>query len=204
MVTVNFSHKLIRHLELYLWQANNFKLPASGYDLVLLLPVSPDIWSDKQTLLLSASSLFRQSRWDTTYGILKTLRASLNDEDYLSIFNVDIIEPDAYIVQQVKRYTANQFDGEINAPISLIGGVTNQSITAIKSTTLDKLKLNCSYSIRTLNNNFSGILQSIIPIGNNTVDVQLHFKIQKGEYDCLYSDIEQLNVYTDGLLTHFS
>lgn len=203
MVTINFSQKLVRHLELYLWQANDFKLPASGYDLVLLLPISPDSWSDKQTLLLSASSLFRQSRWDTTYGVLKTLRAGLGDEDYLSIFNVDIIEPDAYVVQQVKRYVANQFDGEISAPISLIGGTTNQLITIIKSTILDSLKLNRTFKVKTLDTIFNGELQAIIPINNSNINVRFRFKTQSGEQECLYSDIEWLQVYTDGLLTPF-
>lgn len=194
MVTTDFSQKLTRHLELYLWQLNGFSLPVCGYDLLLLLPISPDSWSDKRTLLLSSSALFKQSRWETTHGILAALRNSLEEDEYLSLFNVDLIEPTAYVVQQVKRYVKSRADGEIEAPISLIGGVTNQFITAIKSTVLDKLALNQSYEVKLLHEAaFEGEITSLSPLNNDHSDVQLVCRAAGKERSFLYSALEQLN-----------
>lgn len=189
MVTVDFSQKLVRQLELYLLQQANYVLPINGYDLILLLPIAPDSWSDKRTLLLSSLVLSKATRWDATYAILSLLRQGLTQEEYLSIYNVDLIEPTAYTVQQIKRYIARREDGEIEAPISLIGGVTNQIVTAIKSTILEKLALGQAYQVELLEATFDG---QLVSIGPQHDDVVMVFDTETGRRSCLFSELVQL------------
>ena len=188
MVTVDFYQKLARRLELYLLRLANYQLPMNGFDLILLLPIAPDSWDDKKTLLVSAKALATVPRWDATYEILSLLRQGLNDEEYLSIYNVDLIEPSAYIVQQVKRYVDRREDGEIDAPISLIGGVTNQTITAIKSTILEQLQIGGRYLAEPVygHGEIIGVLTKIEPVQD---DVWLRFDTVDGERTCTYTDL---------------
>ena len=191
MVTIDFSQKLVRCLELYLLKRANFKLPVRGYDLILLLPIAPDSWSEKRTLLVSASDLLAVPRWDATYELLAALRAGLSDDEYLFISNVDLIEPSACVVQQVKRYVANREEGEVDAPISLIGGVTNQIITAINSTVLDELALSRSYDVALADGVISGELTALRP-NDNASDAELSFSTASGPATCLFSSIVRL------------
>ena len=140
MVTIDFSCKLIRSLEAHLLKLGQYQLPTAGYDLVMLLPIAPNDWSGYRALLVSAAAFAGDARWGTTRDLLGALRESMTDDEYISIYNVDVIEPTAEVVQQVRRYLSRQdADGEYDAPISLIGGVTNQTVTLIKSTVLPKL-----------------------------------------------------------------
>ena len=191
MVTVDFYQKLARRLELYLLRQANYQLPIKGYDLILLLPIAPDSWDDKKTLLVSAEALATVPRWDATHEILLSLRQGLTDEEYLSIYNVDLIESSAYVVQQIKRYMARREDGEIEAPISLIGGVTNQTVTVIKSTILEQLQLGGRYLAEPNygHGEITGVLTNIEPEQD---DIWLHFDTVDGERTCTYTDLVSL------------
>lgn len=191
MVTVDFYQKLTRRLELFLLHQASYQLPTHGFDLILLLPIAPDSWDDKKTLLVSADALTNIPRWDATYAILSSLRQGLSDEDYLSIYNVDLIEPSAYLVQQIKRYMARREDGEAEIPISLIGGATNQTITAIKSTVLEQLQVGRHYRVELTHGEVAGVLTKIEPEQH---DVWLHFAAADGEKTCAYSDLVSLEI----------
>lgn len=192
MVTIDFSQKLVRRLEIHLLSLADYQLPIKGYDLILLLPIAPDSWSEKRTLLLSAASLLAAPRWDATYGVLSALRAGLDDEEYLSIYNVDLIEPSAFAVQRVKHYLADREDGESEAPIALIGGVTNQTVTAVKSTVLEKLVFQQNYEV-TLGDArvFRGKFLKFLPTDQ---DVSLVFDADGDQRECFYSEISRLSL----------
>ena len=191
MVALDFYQKLTRHLELYLMQQANFKLPVKGYDLIALLPVSPDyMYDEKHTLLVSASQLNNISRRTGIYGLLSNLRSGLLAEDYSTIFNVDLIETNSNLVKRVNAHFAQSEDRIYELPISFIGGVTNQSITVIKSTVLPQLQHQESYEIGlTYAGSFQGKLESIDPMEH---DAGLLFSTPEGQRYCTFTDIERL------------
>ena len=193
MVTIDFSCKLIRSLEAHLLKLGQYQLPAPGYDLVMLLPIAPNDWSGYRTLLVSAAAFSDDGRWDNTRGLLGALRESLTDDEYISIYNVDVIEPTAEVVQQAHRYLSRQeADGEYDAPISLIGGVTNQSITLIKSTVLPKLVPGQQRVVGLLDGEtFQGALVKAAEHENRA---RLLFHTSEGERWVDFADVKELRL----------
>lgn len=189
MVTLDFSQKVVRRLELYLLELAAYQLPVAGYDLIMLLPVAPDFWNDQRTLLVSAPAFVDKPLLEVLGGLIGTLRGGLNDEEYLTIYNVDVIDPAEAVVQRVQQYLKKREEGETEASVSLIGGTTNQTLTAIKSTVLEKLTLGQAYRVELLEATFDGQLVSIGPQSNDAVMV---FDTETGHRNCLFSELVQL------------
>lgn len=189
MVATDFSQKVVRRLEFYLLELAAYQLPVSGYDLIMLLPIEPDNWSSKRTLLVSAKALAGKPRSEAILGLILALRGGLNDEEYLTIYNVDVIDPAEAVVQRVQQYLKKREEGETEASVSLIGGTTNQTLTAIKSTVLEKLTLGQAYRVELLEATFDGQLVSIGPQSDDAVMV---FNTETGHRNFLFSELVQL------------
>ncbi len=190
MVTLDFSQKVVRRLELYLLELAAYQLPVAGYDLILLLPVAPDFWNDQRTLLVSAPAFVGKPLLEVLGGLIGTLRGGISDEEYLTIYNIDVIDPAEAVVQRVQQYLKKRDEGETEASVSLIGGTTNQTLTAIKSTVLEELAREQPYRVELLEATFDGRLVSIGPQGNDAV---LVFDTETGPRNCLFSELVQLH-----------
>lgn len=192
MVTLDFYQKLARQLELYLIQKANFVLPVAGYDLIVLLPVNAYSYDEKRTLLVSAASLDNVPLKTGLLGVLTKLRDGLSFEEYSSIFNVDIIESSAQVVQQLNASRLNpQFtDGDFEAPIQRIGGVTNQMITVIRSTVLNRLVPGEALSINLIDGStMHGVIKHIKPLRD---DAEVFVQTSDGLSSCLFTNLKEL------------
>lgn len=191
MVTIDFAQKLVRVLELQLLKQANYQPPVAGFEMVLLMPIDPNSWSDQRTLLLSVAGFERLSRWELTYQFLRALREGLTEEEYLSIFNLDFIEPEAPLVQRVQAYIAPLADGAHEVSIGLIGGVSPQFITVIKSTILEQLQVGKRY-LAEPNFGYGEIIGVLTKIEPEQHDIWLHFDTADGERTCTYTDLVSL------------
>ncbi|RZJ93078.1 MAG: hypothetical protein EOO60_06070 [Hymenobacter sp.] len=181
---------MTRLLELYLLKQASKKLPISNYLLIGLMPISPDYSSDYQTLLLSPPATSMISRWDMTYDLLTFLQKGLSQEQYQEIYNINLLEPESTAVQRLKNWEPSREDDVFPVPISIIGGVTPQYITIIRSSVLQHLNYHQPLKVYLVNGEI--IDGKLIAIEEYVDDSILRFESVEGERTCSFLDIAKV------------
>lgn len=190
MVTVDYYQKLTRLLELYLLKQTSSKLPGVGYKLIALMPVDPNSWVDQQTLLLSLPELATKSRRQLIHNLFVLLKQGLSEEEYLAIYNIDLISEDSFPVKRLSDWEPQRTDTILSIPISVIGGVSSQTITVIRSKTLEKLTYSTPISV--YHRHGEVIEGTMVKIEQTEADAQLTFETEAGFQNCLFTEIERV------------
>lgn len=191
MVTIDYFQKLTRLLELYLLKQSNGNLPIVGYKLIALIPVDPNSWVDRQTLLLSLPSLFDKSKREITRDLFHLLKQGLLDEEYLAIYNIDFLGEDSFSVERLNDWERSRLAGLFTAPISIIGGVSTQTITIIRSSILSRLVYYQPIRVALIDGRMiSGKL--IANLSLTETDVELTFETNGGSQTCWFTEIADI------------
>lgn len=191
MVAISYQ-KLTRLLELYLLKQAQGRLPTSSYALMALMPVDSNAWLDRQTLFVSSSTLADKSRRSVTHDLFVLLKQGLSEEQYLEIYNIDLLDTNSYPVQRLNAWEPQRTDNILSVPISVIGGVSSQTMTVIRSSVLENLSYHTSLQIRVTNGaSFRGKLLSI---QQTDTDAKLDFETDTGPHSCLFTDIVRVNL----------
>jgi hypothetical protein len=187
MVTIDYHQKLTRLLELYLLKQTISELPTTGYRLIALMPIDPNSWIDRQTLLLCFPKSIEKSKKQLIHDLFTLLKGGLPEEDYLSTYNIDLLQEDSFAVKRLNSWEPQYVDKVLSVPISVIGGVTSQTITVIRSNILEKLAYHKLMHFR-LNNGriIEGKITEIYP---SESDARLTFETNEGWQNCLFTEI---------------
>lgn len=194
MVALDSYQKLTRLLELYLLKQAGDSVPIPGYVLIAFIPVDPNSWVNRQTLLLSLPEVRETSQRAILRSLFVLLKQGLSEEDYLEIYNIDLIEANSFPVQRLNAWQPQRMDGIFSVPINLIGEVTAQTVTVIRSSILGKLTYYTPLRVELVDGDrFTGKLASI---QYSEHDAQLDFETELGVRSCNYTTIVQVQSYT--------
>lgn len=168
MVNNTFTQKLIKLLEKYLIEKNNFQLNGNTYDLILLVPWDRFSSNGKFSLLLSAKILDKYNEKDLIREMFGIFLNNISSEEYSLISRISIIHSNDSFVKNLKSVFAfREQVVEINQ--FLIGGVEIDFAILLKSLVLDRLKKGSIYqiSLKNKNNIIERINTGIIKIGED-------------------------------------
>lgn len=190
MVALNSYQKLTRLLELYLLKQAGDRVPVPSYVLIAFMPVDPNSWVNRQTLLLSLPKTVGMSQRAILRSLFLLLKQGLPEEDYLEIYNIDLLDTDSFPVQRLNAWQPQRTNGVFEVPIHIIGGVTSQTVTVIRSNLLEKLIYYSPLRIElTDGEHFVGKLTHI---HYSETDAQLIFETAEGTRPCDYTTIAQV------------
>lgn len=138
MVETMLLQRVLKRLERYLVQKNNFSLTGENYDVVLAVPSDKFSPYARYSLVISARLLNDLNQKDVIKEVFTDLKGILSFEEYNSISRLNVLHTEDSLVKSLKSvFGFRQEVFEIND--MAIAGVKIDSAYLLKSLVLDKL-----------------------------------------------------------------
>lgn len=168
MVKTKLINTILKRLEKYLIQKNNYHLLGDNYDLILFVPTDKYLSDAKYSLLISAKVLNNLNQKDVIRELLSDFKEVLMFDEYNAISRLSIIHTEDPFVKNMKLVFGFREEViEINE--IPVGGVQIDFAYLVKSMVIDKLVENNSVivDIKSKNDNIETINMGVIRIEKN-------------------------------------